>query len=112
MTKPRVLFVHMKRKLTLRVTIAILFAGTACAQIPDTPAGRQFSAWLAAFNSGDRDTMQKFFDQSMPFGRIEQDMTIRTQTGGFDVKKVEESGESRVVVLVQERGSGKQFLRI
>jgi hypothetical protein len=94
------------------LTLAVLFAGSVCAQIPDTPAGRQFSAWLAAFNSGDRATMQQFFDKSMPFGRIEQDMTIRNQTGGFDVKKVEESTETRVVVLVQERGSGKQFTRI
>jgi CubicO group peptidase (beta-lactamase class C family) len=100
------------KKLILLSTFSALFAGVACAQIPDTPAGHQFSAWLAAFNSGDRATMQQFFDKSMPFGRIDQDMTIRTQTGGFDVKKVEESGDTRIVVLVQERGSGKQFSRI
>ena len=100
------------KKLTLLWTLAVLFAVTLCAQIPDTPAGRQFSAWLTAFNSGDRDTMQQFFDKHMPFGRIEQDMTIRSETGGFDVKKVEESSDTRVVVMVQERGSGKQFLRI
>ena len=100
------------RKLTLTLTLAALFAGAACAQIPDTPAGRQFSAWLNAFNSGDRAAMQQFFDAHMPFGRIEQDMAIRNQTGGFDVKRVEESTDTRVVVLAQERGPGKQFTRI
>jgi hypothetical protein len=102
---------HM-RKLTLLLTFAVLFAGEVCAQIPDTPAGRQFSAWLNAFNSGDRATMQQFFDKSMQFGRLDQDMGMRNQTGGFDVKKVEESSETRIVALVQERGAGHQFFRI
>jgi D-alanyl-D-alanine carboxypeptidase len=100
------------KKLILLFTLAVLFAGAVCAQIPDTPAGRQFSAWLAAFNSGDRATMQLFFDKSMTFGRLDQDMGIRDRTGGFDVKKVEESGETRIIVLAQERGPGKQFTRI
>src|SRR5262245_41323645 len=104
---------HM-RKLVCTLTFAVLFAGGACAQIqiPETPAGRQFSAWLAAFNSGDRTTMQQFFDKSMTFGRIDQDMSIRNQTGGFDVKKIEEFSETRIVVLAQERAPAKQFLRI
>jgi D-alanyl-D-alanine carboxypeptidase len=100
------------KKLTHLLTVAVLFAGTLCAQIPDTPAGHQFSAWLNAFNSGDRATMQQFFDKSMKFGRIDQDMGIRNQTGGFDVKKVEESADTRIVVLVQERGPAKQFQRV
>jgi hypothetical protein len=49
-------------KLTRILTFAVLFLAAVCAQIPDTPAGRQFSAWLKAFNSGDRATMQQFFD--------------------------------------------------
>ena len=102
---------HM-RKTTHILTFAVLFAGALCAQIPDTPAGRQFTAWLTAFNSGDRATMQQFFDKSMTFGRIDQDMNIRNQTGGFDVKKVEESTDTRIVVLAQERGPAKQFARI
>ena len=93
-------------------TFAVLFAAAVCAQIPDTPAGRQFSAWLETFNSGDRATMQQFFDKNMPWGRIEQDLATRNRTGGFDVKKVEESTETRIVALAQERGSGKQFVRI
>jgi CubicO group peptidase (beta-lactamase class C family) len=100
------------RKLTRTLTLAVLFAHALCAQIPDTPAGRQFSAWLTAFNSGDRATMQQFFDKSMTFGRIDQDMGIRSQTGGYDVKKVEESTDTRIVVLAQERGPAKQFTRI
>jgi CubicO group peptidase (beta-lactamase class C family) len=100
------------KTLTPLFTLAVLFAGALCAQIPDTPAGRQFSAWLSAFNSGDRATMQAFFDKSMTFGRIDQDMGIRERTGGYDVKKVEESTDARIVVLAQERAPSKQFTRI
>src|SRR5580658_3761279 len=100
------------KKLTLLFTLVVLFAGAVCAQIPGTPAGSQFSAWLNAFNSGDRATMQAFFDKSMTFGRIDQDMGIRERTGGYDVKKVEESTDTRIVVLAQERGPDKQFSRI
>jgi hypothetical protein len=107
----RHLMPHM-RKLPFVATLAALFASALCAQIPETPAGRQFSAWLAAFNSGDRAVMQQYFDKSMTFGRIDQDMAIRARTGGFDVKKVEESADTRIVVLCQERGPGQQFTRI
>jgi CubicO group peptidase (beta-lactamase class C family) len=100
------------RKLPFVATLAALFASVLCAQIPETPAGRQFSAWLAAFNSGDRAVMQQYFDKSMTFGRIDQDMAMRARTGGFDVKKVEESAELRIVVLAQERGPGQEFTRI
>src|SRR5580658_867454 len=100
------------KKLTLLFTLVVLFADALCAQIPDTPAGRQFSAWLSAFNSGDRATMQAFFDKSMTFGRIDQDMGIRDRTGGYDVKKVQESTDARIVVVAQERGSAKQFATI
>ena len=100
------------RKLTLILTFVVLFAGAVCAQIPGTPAGRQFSAWLNAYNSGDRATMQQFIEKSMPWGRVEQDLAMRNRTGGFDVKKVEESSETRVVALAQERGSGRQLVRI
>src|SRR5712691_10231783 len=91
------------------VTFAVLFAGSVRAQVPDTPAGRQASAWIAAINSGDKDAMQQFVEKSMPVGRpVEQNVAqgtlIRYQSGGFDVKKVEESSDTRVVLLLQERG--------
>jgi CubicO group peptidase (beta-lactamase class C family) len=100
------------RKLTLTSIFVVLFGGPVYAQIPDTPAGRQFSGWLKAFNSGDRATMQQFIENNMPWGRVEQDLATRNRTGGFDVKKVEESSEIRIVALAQERGSGQQFVRI
>jgi hypothetical protein len=100
------------RKLTLLLAYTLLFAGTVCAQIPETPAGRQFAAWLKAQGSGDRDTIQQFIDKNMPWGRVEQELAMRNQSGGYEIKKVEESSETHLVVLAQQRGSGRQFVRI
>lgn len=103
--------VHMK-KLTLLSTFTLLFAGVVCAQIPDTAAGRQFSGWLNAINTGDKDTIQQVIEKNMSWATADQFLAIRSQRGGFDVKKVEESSETRLVLLVQERGPAKQFFRI
>src|ERR687884_292606 len=93
----------------LVLTSALLFAGAVRAQVPDTPAGRLFSAWLTAINSGDRAAMQQFMDKSMPGRPVEPGLAIRSQTGGYDVRRVEESSDTRIAVLVQERGPAKQF---
>jgi CubicO group peptidase (beta-lactamase class C family) len=101
------------RKLARTLIVAVLFAGGVCAQvqIPDTPVGRQFSAWRKAQDSGDRATIQQFIERSMPWGSVERELAIRNRTGGLDLKKVEESTATHLVVLAQERGSG-QFVRI
>ena len=97
------------KKLTVTLTLAVLFAGAVCAQIqfPDTPAGRQLSAWLTAQDSEDREKIQRFIETSMPWARIEPELAIRSRTGGFDLSKVEESSETKIAVLAQERNSGR-----
>src|SRR5262245_55283878 len=97
---------------TILLGFALHFTGTEGVQIPDTPAGRQFSAWLSAINSGDRDTLQAFMDKSMPGRPVEQGLAIRSRSGGYDAKKVDESSDTRIAVLVQERGPTKQFARV
>src|SRR5262245_51936613 len=91
---------------------ALQIPGADDVQTPNTAAGRQLSAWLNAINSGDRTTMQEFMDKSMPGRSIEPGLAIGKRSGGYDLKKVEESSDNRIVVLVQERGSGKQFARL
>ena len=78
------------RRLPLLVSLTVLFAASAVAQIPDTPAGRQFAAWQKANDSGDRATIQQFIDTQMPFGRVDQELAIHNQSGGgYDIKKIE-----------------------
>ena len=85
---------------------------TVAVDMPKTPAGEQFSAWLAALNSGDRAQMEEILGHFKDRGDREVNgmMGFRQQTGGFDLKKIEESAPLRVSGLMQERDSD-QFAR-
>jgi D-alanyl-D-alanine carboxypeptidase len=85
---------------------------SAAVEIPKTPAGEQFSTWLAAFNSGDEAELEKFrkhFDKPEEH-KLQEMVGFRQQTGGFDLKRIEESSATGLTGLVQERGSD-QFAR-
>jgi D-alanyl-D-alanine carboxypeptidase len=87
-------------------------ASSVNVEIPKTPAGEQFSTWLAAFNSGDKAEIEKFrghFDKPEEH-KVEGMIGFRQQTGGFDLKKIEESNATKLTGLVQERDSD-QFAR-
>src|SRR6516165_2667784 len=100
-------------KLTF-VSVVALLASAACAQVPlpDTPAARLYSAWQKAQDSGDRAAIQQFIEKSMSWGRADQELAMHNQTCGYDVKKVEQSSDANRVVLAQERGGARQFVRI
>ncbi|MCU1317518.1 MAG: hypothetical protein JWN63_2840 [Candidatus Acidoferrum typicum] len=85
--------------------------GTAV-ETPKTPAGEQFSAWLSAFNRGDRAQLEGFLAHYKNPGEhdVNGDLGFRQQTGGFDLKKIEETAPTRISGLVQERDSD-QFAR-
>jgi len=93
-----------------RFAISLLLVatvGSAQTQFPDTPAGHQATAWLQAFNSGDREKLQDFLQRNLPdrAQHMDQEMGFRGMTGGFDLKKIEESTPTKLVALVQERKS-------
>jgi D-alanyl-D-alanine carboxypeptidase len=103
----------MKSKILVAALLAAsLLAATGQTQIPDTPAARQFSAWLDAFNSGDRALLLKFLENNFPAraADIDREMNFRERTGGFSFKKAEESTPARFSGIVQERSSD-QFAR-
>jgi D-alanyl-D-alanine carboxypeptidase len=97
------------RPKTLLISLSLLLASVICAaqtQVPDTAAGKQFSAWLQAFNSGG-DAYRQFLQKTFPsrLQRIDGDLDLRERSGGFDVKKIEEATATKIVALVQERAS-------
>jgi CubicO group peptidase (beta-lactamase class C family) len=99
------------RALFLAVVLSV-FSLAAQTSFPDTPAAQQFSAWLTAFNSGDRAALLAFLQKSHPerAREIDNQMGFRAQTGGFDFKKVEESTPTHFSGVVKERSSD-QFAR-
>jgi CubicO group peptidase (beta-lactamase class C family) len=100
------------RRIDFAFFLTALLLSVANAQIPNTPAGRQFAAWRAAQDSGDRAKIQRFLDTSLPFGGVEQELAIHQQTGGFDIKGVEQSSDFEIVVLVQTRNPPHRFARV
>lgn len=93
--------------------IAVAGAATATPAIPDTTAGRAMREMLAAFNSGDREMMKRFYQAHEPqrLKQLDDEMDFRRMTGGFDLRKVEKSAPTEITALVQERLSD-QFARL
>src|SRR5277367_2414162 len=99
-----------------RLLALLLFASVACAQpvqLPDTPAAHQCAAWLKAFDGTDREAYGSFLERNFPSRVVhrDQDWDFRARTGGFELRKVEESAPTKLVALLQERGCD-QFARI
>ena len=104
------------RKYSLIAVAILFFIAPVCfaqAQFPDTPAGNQAKAWLESFNAGDAEKHKEFLRTHVPsrLARADREMGMRAMTGGFDLKKVEESTPTKMVALVQERSSD-QFARL
>ena len=94
--------------LTTVLLFGLLFIVPACqaqTQFPNTPAGNQAKAWLEAFNAGDADKYKEFLRKNFPaqLQNADRDRGFREMTGGFELKKVEESTPVKLVALVQER---------
>jgi D-alanyl-D-alanine carboxypeptidase len=108
------------------LSLALIFTGSAHAQSataspPETSprrltaseieaarAGapfRQFSVWLEAFNSGDRSRVRLFLEQQWPSGNLDREMSLREQSGGFELRTLEEATATSLTGLVQERDS-------
>ena len=77
------------------------------ADTPNSPAERQFRAWLAVFNQGDRAALEKFTRDNYPAGaaRIDGLMDFRANTGGFNFRKTVSATATQFTAQVQERNS-------
>jgi D-alanyl-D-alanine carboxypeptidase len=96
--------------------LAVLISSLASAQtgqaggppeIPATPAGKVFAAWLTSFNSADPGQLRAF-DEAYPRAEmppVEQRLAFREMTGGFTLLRIEKSEPTSVVALLQEKNS-------
>jgi hypothetical protein len=92
--------------------VAVIGLGSASADvtIPDSPAGRAVSAWLEAFNSGDRTRLDDYFKKYEPSKHADDFMSFRDRVGGFDLLSIEKSEPNRIVFLLKERNSERRAL--
>jgi hypothetical protein len=76
------------------------------------PSYRLFSAWLDAFNNGDPGRYEEFLEDNFPsrVTFLDLELARRHQTGGFDLRRLEQASATEVTGLLQERGSD-QFAR-
>jgi len=94
--------------------VAALLAALAIAQtpasvrLPDTPAGKTFSAFLVALNSGNLETMRRFHSERN--GNVDnagQDMEFYDQSGGLTLHSVKQSSDYEIETLVQTKKDGR-----
>ncbi len=83
------------------LTVSCAMAQTS---IPDTPAGRTLQAWLDAFNSGDRTKIQAYVNTVDHTQTVDDLVSFRTGTGGFDLLAIESSEPLQIRFRVKEKG--------
>ena len=81
-------------------------------EMGETPAAKQFDAWLAVFNKGDRAALVAYHAQQFPYAvasddihGIEREARLSGGTGGFDVKIVERPSPTQIIVTMKEKHS-------
>jgi retinol-binding protein 3 len=93
------------RLLVLILALAPLASISAQVAVPDTPAGRVFTAWLEAFNSGDRALIDAYVKKhGAPNDTVDSVLGFRNQTGGFELLSIENSAPLWIEYGVKERG--------
>jgi CubicO group peptidase (beta-lactamase class C family) len=94
-------------KLVFALLVSVSVVCPAQTKFPNTPAGHQFAGWLESFNRGDANLHREFLQKNSPsrISSLDREMSFRQRTGGFDLKKIEESSATKVAALVQERSS-------
>jgi hypothetical protein len=100
------------------MSILALIVALALGAADDTPAARQLTSWLTAFNSADRATILAYHDRYFPYsaasrdvGGIEAELGLSHGTGGFDVRKLEQLSATTLTAYLKER-RGPQFARV
>ena len=107
-----------------RVSAALLVGAAANAQtavpagsasrtaLPETPAGRAAAEWLDAFNSADSARIGAWNRKYSLDRSVEQQLSFRRETGGFELLSVERSEPRLVEYVVKERNSGTTALAV
>jgi Peptidase family S41/N-terminal domain of Peptidase_S41 in eukaryotic IRBP len=94
----------------LAVIPGLALAGVSAPSMPDTPAGHALSAWLDAFNSGDRARFESFEKAHAPWLTLDGEMERRARTGGYDLRSIDKSDRLWIVFRTKERASSAEII--
>jgi D-alanyl-D-alanine carboxypeptidase len=93
----------------IRIFVLVLcLASPVLAQpaVPDTPAGKVFTAWLTAFNAANEAQMRAFDATYQPDASpVTQTLRFRADTGGFNLLRIEKSEPTLIAAILEERDS-------
>jgi len=79
--------------------------------VPETPAGRRLNEWLAVVNRGDAADAARFQQDAFVMPRDPQGMLrLRQQSGGLVFDRTQESIETKIVAVVNQRSNGGSVL--
>lgn len=91
-------------------------SSSAGVEIPNTPAGQRFRAWLTAFNTGSRDTLRQLIrtqnapppNDTLPADAMAtRQLGLYRQTRGFALRRIESSSSpERIAATVQAKYTG------
>jgi CubicO group peptidase (beta-lactamase class C family) len=85
------------------------------ATIPETPAGKQLAAFLAALDTGKRAEIRAFVESNLDRppnapsfvdNATDQDFLLYRQSHGFTVRKIKEASSASIKALVQAKSTG------
>jgi hypothetical protein len=100
----------MFRKLLIFVLLCPAFSFAQAPAIPDTPAGRALSAWLDAFNSGERAKLEAYIKKYDPSENVGGMMALHDRTGGFELLSVDSSLALHITFRIREKHSSAEAL--
>lgn len=96
----------MTRFLLVTLFAVIPALSFAEVSIPDTPPGRALSAWLEAFNSGDRARLATFTKTYAPEKNPDDYLGWREEVGGYDLLEVYPGDKTNIFFRVKARTNG------
>jgi retinol-binding protein 3 len=92
------------------VGLATVISCVGQPSIPDTQAGTVLRAWINAFNSGDRASIQNYIKTVDSTQSLEGMLAFRNQTGGFELLAIESSEPLHIRFRVKEKASSTTAL--
>lgn len=73
------------------------------ASVAAEPAASHFEKWLAAFNSGEKATIQKFYGEHLGDADALTARNLRAETCGFDLARIEDESDKSFRAILSQR---------